>query len=98
VSARKLDTLGAIPCANADYADWQPPARTEAEVATEAPDSQRLTRYAAAFNALMPLCQHCGKVISPDRVGAARRSKVQARWCSASCRVRGCIASKRAKA
>lgn len=94
MSSRDTSTPGGMPCANADDGDWQPVALTEVRRTVETPDSQPLTRYAAAFNALMPLCQHCDKVIPPERVVAAQRSKVEARWCSASCRVRGCVARK----
>jgi hypothetical protein len=95
VSARETGALGATPCANTDCADCRPPGLAEADAATETPDSQPLTRCEASFNASAPHCQYCDKPIPPHRVIAARRTKVEARWCSASCRVKGCIAKKR---
>lgn len=86
--------LGGMPCATSDFGDWQSSKAQSAETSMKIPETQLLTRCEASFNASAFHCQHCGKPIPPHRVIAARRSKVEARWCSASCRVRGCVARK----
>lgn len=84
----------ALPCANPESGDAGAVSPAESVAGAKILTGEPLTRYTAALNALAPQCQRCGKLIPDHRVAAARRSKVEARWCSASYRVKGCIAKK----
>jgi len=67
-------------------------------VVSDGRDARQLTPESTAVNASEPLCQYCGRAIPAHRAAYARRSKQPALWCRATCRVRACIARKRARA
>ena len=88
-------TRGPLPCANPEYGVSGAVKGAESRVRPEPLSPLPLTRYDAPLNASTSRCHCCAGAIPPNRIAAARRSKVEARWCSASCRVRGCVAKKR---
>ena len=64
---------------------------------TESRDPSPLTSQNGAANVSAPQCQHCGRSIPARRVAHALRSRQQARWCGASCRVQACVARRLAR-
>jgi hypothetical protein len=84
----------ALPCANPESSLTGLPERAEAASPTEGAGAGGLTPCDATFNALASRCQHCGAAIPDRRITAALRSRQEPRWCSASCRVKGCVAKK----
>lgn len=84
-----------LPCANPESSLTGLPERPEVVSPTERRGAGGLTPCDGPFNALACRCHHCGKEIAERRIVAARRSRQEPRWCSASCRVKGCMAKKR---
>jgi hypothetical protein len=85
----------ALPCANPESSLIGLPERGEAASPTERPRAGGLTPCDGPLNALAYRSQHCASAIPDRRVAAAIRSRQEPRWCSASCRVKGCVAKKR---
>lgn len=85
----------ALPCANPESALPGPPESAKTASWTETRGAGGLTPCDGPINALAYHCQHCNAAIPERRIIAALRSRQEPRWCSASCRVKGCIAKKR---